>query len=200
VSFRGMVQGGHSATDTNRNINNNIAPGGLELAKASYGTTYFSPEANLGLNFRLGSLHGASYTLTPSVNVRYLFAAVDGYSETGSTANLTVASRNVQDVEERGQLKLTSTTVISAKNLLMGSVYGGVIGVQRAGSTTVDATLLGQPIPFATPGKNEVTGGFGGAGMEWHSGRTTLFGSIEYIHFSDSSSNIGGRGGIKVAF
>jgi uncharacterized protein with beta-barrel porin domain len=200
VSLRGAVQGGHSTTDTSRNINNNLAPGGLEVAKASYGTTYFSPEANLGLNFALGSLHGASYTLTPSVNARYLFAAADAYSETGSTANLSVGSRSVQDFEERGQLKLTSTTVLAAGKVVLGSIYGGVIGIQRAGSTTVDATLLGQPIPFATPGKNDVIGGFAGAGIEWHSGKTTLFASLEYFGFSDSSSVIGGHGGVKVAF
>lgn len=200
VSFRGIVQGGHSTTNTNRNINNNIVLGGLEVAKASYGTTYFVPEADLGLNFGLGVLHGASYTLTPSVNVRYLFAAVDGYSESGSTANLTVAARNVQDVEERGQLKLSSTTILGAGKVVLGSIYGGVIGVQRAGSTTVDTILLGQAVPFVAPGKSETIGGYGGAGIEWHSGKTTLFGSIEYLQFSDSSSVIGGRGGVKVEF
>jgi outer membrane autotransporter protein len=195
-----VLQGGHSINDSSRNINNNLVPGGLEVAKASYGTTYFSPEANLGLNFALGSLHGASYTLTPSVNVRYLFAAVDGYTETGSTANLSVASRNVQDVEERGQLKLTSRTVISANKVLLGSIYGGVLGVQRMGNTTINATLLGQEIPFATPGNSNVLGGFGGFGIEWHGGHVILFGSVEYADFSDSSSVISGRGGVKVAF
>ena len=88
ASLRGIMQVGHSTTDSSRNINNNLAPGGLEVAKASYGATYLSPEANLAMKFGLGALHGAVYTLTPSVNVRYLFAALDGYNETGSTANL----------------------------------------------------------------------------------------------------------------
>lgn len=200
ATLRGTVQGGHSTTDESRNINNNTIATGLETAKATYGATYFSPEANLGLTFALGSLHHASYTLTPSVNVRYLFAAVDGYTESGSTANLSVASRYVQNVEERGQLKLTSRTLLSNNKTVLGSVYGGVIGVQRAGSTTVDATLLGQPIPFAAPGKSEVYGGFGGAGIEWHAGQTTLFAGVEYLRFSDSSSIVSGRGGVKIAF
>ena len=195
-----VMQGGHSINDSTRNINNNLVPGGIETAKASYGGTYFSPEGTLGARFALGSLHGASYTLTPSVNVRYLVSEFDGYTESGSTANLSVGDRIVQDVEEKGQLKLTGTRVISANHVVMGNIYAGVLGVQRVGSTTINATLLGQEIPFATPGNSSVLGGFGGLGIEWHSGRVVLFGSVEYTGFADSSSVISGRGGVKVAF
>ena len=48
------MQGGHSINDSTRNINNNLVPGGIETAKASYGGTYFSPEATVGTNFSLG--------------------------------------------------------------------------------------------------------------------------------------------------
>jgi len=195
-----VMQGGHSINDSTRNINNNLVPGEIETAKASYGGTYFSPEATLGARFALGPLHGASYTLTPSVNVRYLVSEFDGYTESGSTANLSVGDRIAQDVEEKGQLKLTGTRVIPANQVVMGNIYAGVLGVQRMGSTTINATLLGQEIPFATPGNSSVLSGFGGLGMEWHSGRVVLFGSVEYTGFSDSSSVISGRGGVKVAF
>jgi hypothetical protein len=194
------LQGGHSTNDTARNINNNLAPGGIETAKANFGGTYFSPEATLGLNFGLGSLHGASYTLTPSVNARYLVSQFDAYTESGSTANLSVGSRVSQNVEEKGQLKLTGMRVIAANQMVMGNAFVGVLGVQRIGGATVDATLLGQEIPFATPGKSNVLGGFGGLGMEWRSGNVTLFGSAEYTRFSDQSSIISGRGGVKIAF
>ena len=153
------------------------------------------------LNFALGSLHGASYTLTPSVNLRYLFAAYDGYTETGSTANLTVAGRNMQNIEERASAQADEhQRAIAPGRVLVASIYGGVIGVQRADGAISTRRCSGQQIPFATPGKDSVIGGFGGAGIEWHSGRTTLFGSIEYMRFSDSSSVISGRGGVKVAF
>ena len=32
--------------------------------------------------------------------------------------------------------------------MLITSIYGGVLGDQRVGSSTIDATLLGQAIPF----------------------------------------------------
>jgi hypothetical protein len=200
LMLQGTVQGGHSANESNRTVNNNLLPGGLETATASYGSTYFSPEATVALHIPLGLLHGAFYTLTPSVNLRYLFAAYDPYTETGSTANLSVAGRNTQNTEERAQLTMTSQRAIAPGRVLVANVFGGIIGVQRVDGADIDATLLGQEIPFAAPGKDSVIGGFGGAGVEWRSGRTTLFGSIEYTRFSDSSSVVSGRGGVKIAF
>ncbi len=75
-----------------------------------------------------------------------------------------------------------------------------MLGNQRVGSSTIDATLLGQAIPFATPGKDNVEGGFGGVGFEWRSGRVTMFASGEYLAFTNSSSVVSGQGGIRVAF
>jgi len=200
LMLQGTMQGGHSANESNRNVNNNLLPGGLETATASYGSTYFSPEGTVALRVPLGMRHGAFYTLTPSVNLRYLMAAYDSYTETGSTANLSVAGRTAQNTEERAQLTLTSQRAIGPGRVLVANVFGGAIGVQRVDGGNIDATLFGQEIPFATPGKDSVIGGFGGAGVEWRSGRTSLFGSIEYMRFSDSSSVVSGRAGVKVAF
>ena len=201
ASFLGMaLQGGHTRTDTTRNISNNLVPGGLETAKASYDGWYINPEATYGLHYGLGSWLGASYTLTPSLNLRYLYASFGSYTESGTTAPLTINSQTVSDFEERGQLKLTRTQVFGPSEAIMTHIYGGLLGVQRAGDTTVDATLLGQAIPFATPGKNDVWGGFGGAGLELRTGRVTLFASAEYLALSDSSSVVSGQGGIRVAF
>jgi outer membrane autotransporter protein len=138
--------------------------------------------------------------LTPSLKLRYLYASFDGYTESGTTAPLTVGNRTVNDFEERGQLKLASTHIFKPTEVIMTSIYGGVLGVQRAGSTTIDATLLGQAIPFATPGKDDVWGGFGGAGLEWRTGRVVLYASTEYLALSDDSSVVSGQGGIRVAF
>lgn len=201
ASFLGLaVQGGHSSTDTSRNINNNLALGGLETAKASYNGWYVSPEASYGLHYGLGRLAGASYTLTPSVKLRYLYASFDGYTESGTSAPVTVGTRAVQGFEERGQLKLTRTQMFAPTEAIMTNIYGGVLGLQRAGRTTVDAMLLGQEMPFATLGKNDVWAGFGGAGLDIRTGQVALFGSAEYLILSDSSSVISGRGGIRLLF
>lgn len=143
---------------------------------------------------------GASYTLTPSLNFRYLHASFDGYTESGTTAPLTVDGRAVDDFEQRGEVKLSRTQVFGGTGALTTSVFGGVLGQQRAGDSTVAAALLGQAIPFALPGKDTVWGGYGGAGLAWHSGQVSLFVSGQYLGLSDSSSVVSGQGGIRFVF
>jgi hypothetical protein len=194
------VQGGISRNDSTRNINNNLAPGGIETAKASYNGWYVSPEVTLGRNVVLGHFLGAQHTLTPSVQVRYLYASFDGYTETGSTANLTIGARTVENLEERAELKLTRVVNLSPSSALLIHIMGGALGVQRIGGDTVNASLLGQAIPFATPGKSNVWGGFGGLGGEFRNANVAVFASAEYLAMSDNSSVIGGKVGARAAF
>ncbi|MBX9824420.1 MAG: autotransporter domain-containing protein [Xanthobacteraceae bacterium] len=194
------VQGGRSGNDTQRRINNNLVAGGIETATASFDGWYVSPEAHFGIHHALGTWGGAAYTLSPSLRVRYLYASFDGYTESGSSANLTVGRRSVQDFEERGELKLTRTETFGATAAIATSIYGGVLAVQRVGNTTVDAALLGQAIPFATPGENNVWGGYGGAGLAWRAERITVFGAAEYTALSDNSAIVSGRAGLRVTF
>jgi hypothetical protein len=194
------VQGGHSSNDSTRNINNNLVAGGIENAAARFNGWYVTPEATFGHHVALGSVGGGAYTLTPSLNVRYLHASLNGYTETGTTAPLTVGGRTVDSFEERAQLKLTRTQVFAPGEALKTSLFGGALADQRVGGNTIDAVLLGQAIPFATPGNDSVWGGFGGASLEWRTGRVTLFASAEYLTLSDSSSVLSGQGGVRVAF
>jgi hypothetical protein len=194
------VQGGHSGNDTRRQINNNLAPGGLETATASFNGWYVSPEVHLGIDHALGAFGGGAYTLTQSLRLRYLYAAFDGYTESGSTANLTVGTRTVQDFESRGELKLTRTQALGATAAIATSIYGGVLAVQRVGDPTVDAALLGQAIPFAAPGEDRVWGGYGGVGLAWRAARVTVFGAAEYTALSDDSTIVSGRAGLRMAF
>ncbi len=191
------TQAGHSSNDTSRNnINNNLAPGGFETAKAKFDGWYVNPEAHVGVHLPLGTASGVLYTLTPSARVRYLHASFDGYTETGSTANMTVGSRTAQNLEERGELKLTMT-----QGTVSTSVYGGLLGVQRLGDTTINASLLGQPLPFATPGDDIVWGGYGGLGIAWRNAAgLSFFGAVEYTALSDQSRIVSGQGGVRVAF
>ena len=182
--LHGVVQVGHSNSDTTRKINNNLLPGGLEFANASYNGWYVSPELTYGLHYGLPSLDGAIYTLTPSLQLRYLYASFGGYTESGTTAPLTVGTRTLGDFEERGQLKLTRT-ISGRTETLATSVYGGILGVQRVGDSTIGGVLLGQAIPFATPGEDNVWAGFGGAEVALRTGNVAMYLAAEYYGFSD---------------
>ncbi len=198
--LRLAVQGGHSSNDVDRTINNNLVLGGIERATGSFAGWYVSPEASVGFHHGLGTFGGASYMLTPSLSLRYVHASFDGYTESGTTAPLTVGRRVVDDFEQRGEVKLSRTQVFGGTAALTTSIFGGVLGQERAGDTTVAATLLGQAIPFALPGKDTVWGGYGGAGLVWQSGPVSLFASAQYLGLSDSSSLVSGQGGIRIAF
>jgi hypothetical protein len=191
------LHGGGSSNSSSRNINNNLIASGLETATASYNSSYVSPELTYGVKLPLW----ANYTLTPSVRLRYVAGTFGGYTETGSTSNLTVASRTIQDFEQRGELKLTHTTAFTPRDALLTSVHAGVLGIERLGDTTVNTVLLGQGLPFVTPGRSSVAGLFGGLGVEWRTrSGVSFFGAAEYTAMTDQANLIVGRGGIRVAF
>jgi hypothetical protein len=194
-----ILQGGHSNNDSTRKINNNLVAGGIETATASYDGWYIAPEATFGHRFALGSYAGGLYTLTPSLTVRYLHVAFDGYTEKGTTAPLTVGSRNADDFEERGELKLARTQMLASGATLTTDLFGGIIADQRNGKT-INATVLGQAIPFATPGDDNVWGGLIGGGLEWRDGRMTLYARADYLALSDHSSVVEGLAGLRVSF
>ena len=106
----------------------------------------------------------------------------------------------MQSFEERAELKLTRITSLNPYSALLVHLTGGALGSQRVGSNTVDAVLLGQEIPFATPGKDDVWGGYGGLGMEFRHHNVAVFGSAEYLALNDNSSVVSGRAGVRVVF
>jgi len=190
------LHGGGSTNSTSRTVNNNALPGGIEIATASYNSSYVSPELKYGVNIPLW----AQYTLTPSLRVRYVAGFFGGYTEAGTTSPLTVASRTTQDFEERAELKLTRATPVGP-DLLLTSVHLGAIGLERVGGTTVNTVLLGAGLPFVTPGRNDTAGIVGGAGIEWRTREgISIFGAGEAIGFSDQSTVWAAKGGLRVAF
>jgi hypothetical protein len=194
------LQAGSLSSTTLRNINNNLSAGGLEVASAGYGGWYISPEVTLGQQLALGRLFDSHYSVTPSVQVRDLYASFGGYSETGTTANLAVGNRDTQGLEERAQIKLTRITQISPTSQLSINLTGGVIGDQRIGTDAVDAILLAQPIAFTAPGATNVWGGLGELGLEWQMRDVSVFAAASYIAWQNSGSIVSGRGGIRVGF
>ncbi|MBH5396839.1 autotransporter domain-containing protein [Bradyrhizobium sp. CNPSo 4010] len=187
------LHGGSGTSAVSRTVNSNL---GVEVATASYNSSYVSPEAKYSVNVPLWS----QYTLTPSFGLRYVAGFFDGYTETGATAPLTVAARTIQNIEQRGEVKLTRATPVGP-DLLLTNVYVGALGIERLGDTTVNTVLLGANLPFVTPGKNNVAGVLGGGGFEWRTRKgVSFFGAGEAIGMSDSGTVVSARGGLRVAF
>ncbi len=188
--------GGHTSNRTTRNINNNLAPNGLEVAAASFGGWFFSPEVAAGYRYDFAP----GWTVTPAARLRYLAASYDGFTETGSTANLTAGDRTLQNTEERADVTLTHTMLTGIGRFQAG-VTAGVLGQQRVGSDGVNAILLGQALAFATPGKSSIAGASGGLSFDWRAPNGfSLFAAAEYTAMNDSSNTVTGKAGLRYGF
>jgi Autotransporter beta-domain len=185
--------GGHTDNHTTRNINNNLLANGLEIATAGFGGWFVSPEVAAGYRYAIGP----NWTVTPTGHLRYLAASYDGFTETGSTANLTVGNRSLQNLEERIDITLTRSWLSDIGRLQLG-LTGGGLGQQRTGGDNVNAILLGQALAFATPGKSSITGGYVGGSVDWRMRNGfAVFGATEYTKYSDSSSTVTGKAGVR---
>jgi hypothetical protein len=188
--------GGHTGNRTTRNVNNNLLANGLEVATASFGGWFISPEIAAG--YRYDFMPG--WTLTPAARLRYLAASYDGFTESGSSANLSAGDRTLQNAEERADLTLTHTMPLDLGRLQLG-VTAGVLGQQRVGAGNVNATLLGQALAFATPGKSSIYGGYAGGSLDWRMRNGfSVFAAAEYTALSDSSNTVTGKAGLRYGF
>ena len=82
-----------------------MAPDGFETATATDRGWFISPELTYGVRIPM-----QDYTLTPRARVRYVAGFFDAFSEQGSAQNLSIASRTVQDVEERSSWRCRGST------------------------------------------------------------------------------------------
>lgn len=184
--------GGKLDNESWRNIGGGLA---FETARASYGGWFVNP--SLAVGHRLAFDSGTS--ITPTLKLRYVAARFDGYSESGSSANLSAADRNVQGLEERAEVSLAKAGWIGDSRLVL-RVSGGALAQQRTGDSAVNVILLGQSFVAATPDKASVLGLFAGAGFDWHFGRVALFASGEAIAMSDDTQSFAGKGGFRAVW
>jgi hypothetical protein len=190
------VSTGHAANDSSRTVADNLAPTGLDTATASYGAWFVSPELAYGLRMPLNN----KVTLTPTARLRYVAGFFDGYSETGSTQNLSVSARTVQDLEERFELALSQVDRLRGDAWVKTRVTLGVLDLERLGSTTIDTILIGQNLSFAVPGQDTAAGVYGGIGFDYAlTGRVTAFTAFDGTVMTDKSIAGTVKGGLRAA-
>jgi uncharacterized protein with beta-barrel porin domain len=152
------VAAGGFLDDSSRIVANNLVTGGLETASASYGSFYVDPAVTFGLHRRMGDA-----TVSPSLGLRYTGLYQQGYTESGSTADMAVGSRTAQQLDVRGEIRTDFAPQVSDAGVGRFDLSAGVDGL-FSWSGNVDATLLATQIAFATHEPDAVARGFVGAG------------------------------------
>jgi outer membrane autotransporter protein len=191
------LTGGHAQSQSDREFVT-TAPGvpAFQTAHATYDSTYLLPALRLAAYVPLGN--GA--VLIPAAQARYIWQHFESYDERGSSANLHVGDRDLENVEERLELGVRQTFGLTATQLLTWRASAGFAFYQRIGDRDVDVSVFGTAAQLDPGGPAAETGGFARTGFDLSlAPGSFLFGDAELMQ-SDDSRALSGSAGLKVEF
>ncbi|WP_419906434.1 autotransporter outer membrane beta-barrel domain-containing protein [Hoeflea sp.] len=152
------VMGGYSDFSSERMVANNTVAGGLETASADYGGYFISPSITVGRSV------GERLELSFGGNYAGLF--LDGYTETGSSANMTVASRDVHVAAVRAEARYLAQQHQMDEGMVSVETFAGVDGYFHLGGGDVEASIAGLPVDaFSANFSDAMAVGFAGIGI-----------------------------------
>ncbi len=191
-SVTANLAGGLMGNRSSRSINT-----GAEQAIGAFSGFFIAPELALSYDMALGN----GWTFTPTLRGRYVGAFLPGYSESGSSQNVTYGANSAHALEERLELKLTKA--FRGEKGLASSIYvqAAALANQRIGSDSFNASLLGTDFTVTNPYARSTVGGLIGLGVEHQFDRQiTGFAGADAALYSDSTLSFTGRAGVKVNF
>lgn len=170
---------GWSAYDRERQIANNLLPGGVETATADYGGWFVSPELTLTRPIP-GTVMPGGLPLETHVTLRYAGLFLDGYTEAATAGGLTMNAQSVHLGTARAGLTLPVEQELEDGGLARLKLTGGVEGRTQFGGQTLSGALLGQSIVFDPGGDSSALAGFAGLTGEYAAANgLTLFATVE---------------------
>jgi hypothetical protein len=96
---------------------------------------------------------------------------------------------------------VTHTLPLAAGGTFTTQAKIGALALARLGDTTVNTVLIGQTLPFLTPGNNDAEGVYVGLAADWRLNATfSAFVSAEGTWLTDSSTVATAKGGIAARF
>lgn len=184
---------GATVNRSTRNLINNLVAGGIETATADYTGFFVSPSVKVGIDHDIGAAR-----LTPSVSLLYAGIYQPGYSETGSSANLSFGAQSTHVLTARAELELGTLDQDDVPGGWSGSFKLGADGTVTNGSA-VSATLIGAPLEFAASTNLEARG-FAGLNIEYATGGTTFAATSEVGLSTTGILSASIQGGIGAKF
>jgi hypothetical protein len=189
------LTGGTIGQSDSRLVDNNQV-NGLQTVTGSTDGLFVAPQAALSSRF-----DGLGLMLQPTVSAGYTGLFLDGYSETGTTAPLSVADRDVHLFHGRFELAAIASGMAAGGISYQFSPYIGIDGRQRAGGDTVNATLLDQTLAFASGSQANRTSAFAGLRLSLtQSERLDFDAALEPSFGSNGSHAIDGHLSARLAF
>ncbi|EFL87809.1 autotransporter outer membrane beta-barrel domain-containing protein [Ahrensia sp. R2A130] len=158
IAFNAVLTGGWMKFDSNRTVANNTVVGGLETAKADYSGFFIAPQLTASSQWGVGG-----HSILPSFSVGYAGLFLDGYTEAGSAANVTVNDRDIHVFNARLKIALVQDVENSDGTMTTLRPYLGVEGRTATGDADkINATLLGNNVSFDPGGETSKARGFVG--------------------------------------
>ncbi|WDR04035.1 autotransporter domain-containing protein [Devosia algicola] len=187
------VTGGVMLNNRNRQVLNNLAPGGFDTASANFNGFFISPSVTVGIDQQVKGM-----VITPSLRLRYAGLFQNGYSETGSIANLTIGNQNTHVLEVRAQLNAALDTRHTENGDINTSVRAGVDGIFTRGDA-ITANLLGTGLTLAGSTNTSEARGFVGLDTAFNAYNGVNFTAGVEAGYSTTnaftvSANIGAKG------
>lgn len=190
------ITGGATKHDNTRKVDNNQVDG-LQTLSSKFDGAFIAPELSIRSQLDIG----AAGILQPTLRVGYSGMFLDGYTETGSTAPLTVAERDLHILHARFELAMLMSSQWANNFNVNFSPYVGVDGRSLVDGEAVSATLLGQNLSFNPGGEEDVASAFAGVRLALLKAENFgIFAGIEGSIDTEESSTLAGNLGLNWQF
>jgi autotransporter-like protein len=147
--FEYGLMGAIQSNNSQRSINNNALPGGIDTGRASFGSYYIAPRLALRRSYSIGT----SLTLTTTGALGYVAGRVNGFTETATASTATFNDRNFGLGTASVNIKLTKELSDTRISGALGMTAQSGFGAENLGGT-----LLGQAWTYTTPTGGPFTG------------------------------------------
>jgi hypothetical protein len=137
---------GWQENDSRRHIANNSVAGGLETAQAHFDALFVAPEITVGRQ---------AGALLTSFSARYAGLFTEAYREEGSSADLSVAARDLHGLSAQLQLSLPEIINLAGGGSLLVEPRIGLSGRIGLGGENIAAEVLGIDIPSFDPDEDD---------------------------------------------
>lgn len=188
------VVAGYVDWENTRLVMNNLAPDGVQKARADIDGAFISPEVTFAYRFPF-------FWRRPviSLTLRYAGLFLGHYQEEGSSMNLTVKNRHIDLITTRLEcaLPLSFPCCYACWDF---EPYLGTYGRYQVGGRDVDAVLLGESLSFNQTGPRNLAAFLFGIRAIQSVGQLDIFINVEGSYDSHNGSRVLGEAGIGWSF